>query len=66
MPTLDMRISLRPELHWRLSYTTSDLYDSSEAEDQHDCDYSVSEISESFTFRWHHMNYYTIIIHFFE
>ena len=31
-----------PEMNWRLSYTTSVIYDS---------DYSVSEINESFTFR---------------
>ena len=41
---------------WRLSYTSSSIYDSSdleeeEEEEEYDCDYSVSEISESFTFR---------------
>ena len=38
---------------WRLSYTSSVIYDSSDLEEEegHDCDYSVSEISESFTFR---------------
>ena len=40
---------------WRLSYTSSVIYDSSdleeEEEEEYDCDYSVSEISESFTFR---------------
>ena len=36
---------------WRLSYTSSSIYDSSDLEEENDCDYSVSEISESFTFR---------------
>ena len=38
---------------WRLSFTTSSIYESSDLEDEFDChsDYSVSEISESFTFR---------------
>ena len=36
---------------WRLSYTSSSIYDSSDLEEDYDCDYSVSEISESFTFR---------------
>ena len=51
---------------WRLSYTSSVIYDSSDLEEEeqeeekkkeeeekegHDCDYSVSEISERFTFR---------------
>ena len=44
---------------WRLSYTSSVIYDSSDLEEEEeqeeeegqDCDYSVSEISESFTFR---------------
>ena len=49
---------------WRLSYTTSTLYDSTEDNDdnygdnygdtgdsEYDCDYSVSEVSGCFTFR---------------
>ena len=36
---------------WRLSFTTSSIYDSEDLEEENDCDYSVSEISESFTFR---------------
>ena len=44
-------IRFRPDLSWRLSYTSSVIYDSSEVEEQYECDYSVSEISESFTFR---------------
>jgi len=45
---------------WRLSYTTSTIYDSidsngdnvtGESDVDNDCDYSVSEVSSSFTFR---------------
>ena len=41
----------RVSLSWNVSFTTSTIFDASDDETGYDCDYSVSEVSESFTIR---------------